>query len=173
MADVFISYAGEDRDRVRLLADALQQRGFRVSWDRPPGQDTAAIVERDLKAAKAVVVVWTQSSAISASVREEAGRARDDGRLVPVMLDRVEPPLGFGAFQAEDFTRWDEGANAPQMRLLEEALRAKEGRDAVGGGIAESRKRLLTRVRIVSVITILALIVAIAVGAQLVLGANA
>ncbi|HYD72329.1 MAG TPA: toll/interleukin-1 receptor domain-containing protein, partial [Candidatus Binatia bacterium] len=105
MADVFISYASEDRNRVRPLADALQQRGFKVWWDRSlaAGQDYTAIIERELKTAKAVIVVWTQSSAASTFVRDEAGRARDDGRLVPVMLDRVDLPLGFGAFQAEDF----------------------------------------------------------------------
>lgn len=173
MADVFISYASEDRNRVRRLADALQQRGFNVWWDRSlaAGQDYAAIIERELKAAKAVIVVWTQASAISTFVRDEAARARDDGRLVPVMLDRVDLPLGFGAFRAEDFTTWNGDANAPQVQVLESALKAKiDGRD-VSGDIA--RKRLMTRVRIVSVLTVLALIVAIAVGAQLVLGANA
>ena len=42
MADVFISYASEDRNRVRPLAEALQSRGFNVWWDRslPPGTIT-------------------------------------------------------------------------------------------------------------------------------------
>src|SRR5262247_2243806 len=124
MADVFISYASEDRNRVKPLADALQQRGFKVWWDRSlgAGQDYTAIIERELKVAKAVIVVWTEASVSSTFVRDEAGRARDEGRLVPVLLDAVQLPLGFGAFQAEDFTRWNGGANAPQMGLLEEVL---------------------------------------------------
>ena len=165
MADVFISYASEDRNRVKPLADALQARGFDVWWDRSlaAGQDYAAIIERELKNAKAVIVVWTQGSAASTFVRDEASRARDEGRLVPVLLDRVDIPLGFGAFQAEDFTRWNGGANAPQMQVLEEVLKAKlEGRDIDGGAVARKRRRMMTRIRVVSVLTVIALIVVIA-----------
>ena len=165
MSDIFISYASEDRDRVRPLAEALQKRGFNIWWDRSlaAGQDYSQIIERELRGAKAVIVVWTRGSTASTFVRDEAGRARDEGRLVPVMLDRVEIPLGFGAFQAEDFTRWNGGATAPQMQLLEEALRAKlEGRSVDGGVIAAKRRRLMNRIRIVSVLTVVALVVGIA-----------
>lgn len=169
MADVFISYASEDAKRVRPLAEALQQRGFNVWWDRSlaAGQDYTSIIERELRAAKAVIVVWTDASALSTFVRDEAGRARDEGRLVPVMLDRISIPLGFGAFQAEDFTRWNGGANAPQMQILEEALKAKiEGREADGGAIAKKRRKLMSRIRLVSVLTVLALIIGIAAGGR-------
>ena len=169
MADVFISYASEDRARVRPLAEALQSRGFNIWWDRSlaAGQDYTAIIERELRSAKAVIVVWTQSSAASTFVRDEAGRARDEGRLVPVMLDRVEIPLGFGAFQAEDFTRWNGGSNAPQMQLLEEVLKAKlSGREVDGGAIESRRRRLGARIRLVSLLTVIALVIAIAVGAK-------
>jgi len=169
MADVFISYASEDRDRVKPLAEALQSRGFNVWWDRSlaAGQDYTAIIERELKAAKAVIVVWTRSSAASTFVRDEAGRARDEGRLVPVLLDRVDIPLGFGAFQAEDFTRWNGGANAPQVQLLEEVLKAKlSGRDVDGKEIERRRRRLGARIRLVSVLTVIALIIGIAVGGK-------
>jgi tetratricopeptide (TPR) repeat protein len=169
MADIFISYASEDRARVRPLAEALQSRGFNVWWDRSlaAGQDYTAIIERELRIAKAVIVVWTQSSAASTFVRDEAGRARDEGRLVPVLLDRVDIPLGFGAFQAEDFTRWNGGANAPQMQLLEEVLKAKlAGRDVDGAEIERRRRRLGARIRLVSILTVIALIIGIAAGGR-------
>ncbi|MGD9982456.1 MAG: TIR domain-containing protein [Hyphomonadaceae bacterium] len=165
MADIFISYASEDRNRVRPLAEALQQRGFNVWWDRSlaAGQDYTAIIEKELKVAKAVIVVWTQSSTASTFVRDEAGRARDEGRLVPVMLDPVQLPLGFGAFQAEDFSRWNGGANAPQMQLLVEVLNAKlSGRDVNSSEIERRRRRLGARIRVVSVLTVIALIAGIA-----------
>ncbi len=165
MADIFISYASEDRARVRPLAEALQERGFNVWWDRSlaAGQDYTAIIEKELKDAKAVVVLWTQSSAVSTFVRDEAGRARDEGRLVPVLLDAVQLPLGFGAFQAEDFTRWNGGANAPQMQLLVEVLSAKvSGRAVNTSEIERRRRRLGTRIRIVSLLTVIALIAGIA-----------
>ncbi len=165
MTDIFISYASEDRARVRPLAEALQERGFNVWWDRSlaAGQDYTAIIEKELKEAKAVIVVWTQSSAVSTFVRDEAGRARDEGRLVPVLLDAVQLPLGFGAFQAEDFTRWNGGANAPQMQLLVEVLSAKvSGRAVNTSEIERRRRRLGARVRIVSLLTVIALIAGIA-----------
>lgn len=169
MADVFISYASEDRGRVRPLAEALQSRGFNVWWDRSlaAGQDYTTVIEKELKNAKAVIVIWTQSSSASTFVRDEAGRARDEGRLVPVLLDRVDIPLGFGAFQAEDFTRWNGGANAPQMQLLEEVLRAKlSGRDVDASEIERRRRKLGARIRLVSVLTVVALVIGIAAGGR-------
>lgn len=169
MADIFISYASEDRARVRPLAEALLARGFNIWWDRSlaAGQDYTAIIERELKSAKAVIVVWTQGSAHSTFVRDEAGRARDEGRLVPVLLDRVDIPLGFGSFQAEDFTKWNGGSNAPQIQLLEEVLKAKlSGRDVDGGAIERRRRKLGARIRLVSLLTVIALVVGIAAGGR-------
>ncbi|MEJ0059945.1 MAG: TIR domain-containing protein [Terricaulis sp.] len=169
MADIFISYSSEDRNRVRPLAEALQARGFDIWWDRSlaAGQDYASVIDRELRAAKAVIVVWTAGSAASTFVRDEAGRARDEGRLVPVLLDPVQIPLGFGSFQAEDFTRWNGGSNAPQMQILEEALKAKlSGRDVDGAAVARKRRKLMARVRLVSLLTVVFLIVGIAVGAK-------
>ncbi|MGE3142250.1 MAG: TIR domain-containing protein [Hyphomonadaceae bacterium] len=172
MADVFISYASQDRLRIKPLAEALEARGFSVWWDRAlgAGEDYTAVITRELAAARAVIVVWTDASVSWTFVRDEGGRARDDGRLVPLLLDKVQIPLGFGAFQAEDFTKWNGQANAPQMQLLEEVLRAKlEGRSIDGGAVAAKRRRLMARVRIVSVLSVILVVGGIAlVGKQLI-----
>lgn len=171
MADVFISYASEDRERVRPLAEALIARGLSVWWDRAlaAGDDYAAVIRRELDAAKAVLAVWTSASVASPWVRDEAGRARDAGRLVPVLLDRVEIPLGFGQVHAEDLTAWTGQARAPQIDLLIEGLKARiEGRDPDGDAIALKRKRTMRRVRLVSILTMLALVVAIAAGGSII-----
>ena len=34
MADIFVSYASEDRDRILLLVEALESQGWSVWWDR-------------------------------------------------------------------------------------------------------------------------------------------
>ena len=34
MADIFVSYAAEDRDRAKKLANALQSSAWTVWWDR-------------------------------------------------------------------------------------------------------------------------------------------
>lgn len=173
MADVFLSYASQDRLRIKPLAEALEARGFSVWWDRAlgAGEDYAAVITRELRAARAVVVVWTEASAASTFVRDEAGRARDEGRLIPVLLDPVEIPLGFGAFQAEDFTRWNGRPEAAQVQLLEEALRAKlEGRAIDGGAVAARRRRLMTRIRLVSVLTVVGAVIGIAAGLNNIFG---
>jgi tetratricopeptide (TPR) repeat protein len=165
MAEVFLSYASEDRDRVRPLAEALMARGFDIWWDRAlaSGDDFGAVIQRELGKAKAVIVVWTRTSVASVWVRDEAGRARDDGRLLPVMLDRVQLPLGFGAFQAEDFSSWNGSSSAAQMQLLEEALKAKlEGRGVDSAAVAARRRRLMNRIRIGSVLMVTGSVVAIA-----------
>ena len=52
MADVFISYASPDRERARLLADALEQQGVSVWWDREiqPGRPFDDAIEEALTA---------------------------------------------------------------------------------------------------------------------------
>ena len=47
MADVFISYANEDRPRAKTVADALERRGWSVFWDRviPVGESFHDVIE--------------------------------------------------------------------------------------------------------------------------------
>ncbi len=173
MADVFISYASEDRDRVRPLAEALMGRGLNVWWDRAlvAGDDYARVIERELAAAKAVIVVWTQSSVESAFVRDEARSALDEGRLVPVSLDRgVKFPLGFGSYHAEDLTAWNGAADAPQVGLVEEAVRARlEGR-AVNAAAVQKQRRTRARIRVVSILGVLATLLVIAASVYVIVG---
>ena len=57
MADVFISYAREDRAVAQLLAQGLEAGGRSVWWDREilPGNDFAELIAAELARAKAVV----------------------------------------------------------------------------------------------------------------------
>jgi tetratricopeptide (TPR) repeat protein len=143
MADVFISYSSEDRDRVRPLAQALQAKGFSVWWDRAlaAGDDYGAVIKRELETAKVVIVAWSQHSAASPWVRDEAGLARTKGRLVPVLLDKVDIPLGFGTIHTEDLTNWQGGASAPEIAILAESIKARlEGRAPDAKLVANKRR---------------------------------
>lgn len=64
MADVFISYKREDRERIAPLARALEARGYTVWWDLElvPSQKFERQIKRELDAAKCVIVVWTDRS---------------------------------------------------------------------------------------------------------------
>ena len=108
MGDIFISYAGEDRSRVRPLADALSDRGWSVWWDREiqAGRTFDEVIAAALASARCVVVVWSRASVASSWVREEADVGRKRGVLIPVLIDDVSPPLGFGRIQAAPMIDW-------------------------------------------------------------------
>ena len=111
MSQVFISYKREDEARVGRLVLALEKAGLSVWWDRglAAGEQWRVNTEAALNAAGCVVVVWTEAS-VSAQgggfVKDEATRALARRVLVPVLFDKVQPPLGFGELQAIDLVRW-------------------------------------------------------------------
>lgn len=158
MADVFISYATEDRHRVRPLAEALQGRGFSVWWDRTQaaGQDYAKVIERELRSAKAVIVPWTEVSTMSTFVRAEAVRARADGRLVTVLLDPVQPPADFAQIKSDNFTRWSGDRDAEEIRVLEDVLRAKIAARENDGAAQARRRGVMGRLRLVALLLVIA-----------------
>jgi hypothetical protein len=129
MSDVFISYKREDEARVARLAKALESAGFDVWWDRglPGGESWRANIEAALESARCVVAVWSKASVAKEGhfVRDEAGRAMARGQLVPVFIDRVDLPLGFGEVQAIDLSHWKGNPNDPFFRDLVAAIRAK------------------------------------------------
>jgi hypothetical protein len=120
MADIFVSYAAEDRDRARDLAHALENRGWTVWWDReiPLGRPFDEVIEQALARARCVIVLWSRASVGSEWVRSEASEARRRGILVPVFLESVEPPLAFRLLQGGDLTAWQPGASHEDFEHL-------------------------------------------------------
>jgi tetratricopeptide (TPR) repeat protein len=116
MADVFISYASDDRARVAPLVEYLETRGWSVWWDRSlqPGETWPEVIEAQLNRACCVVVVWSAKSIGSAWVRLEANRARERHNIVPVLLDPIAVPPEFGVFQAFDLSA---GGSAELQKL--------------------------------------------------------
>jgi TIR domain/Carbohydrate binding module (family 6) len=122
---VFVSYARRDRDRAERIVRALEAHGLVVFWDPeiPPGTQTynTYLGER-LDEADRAVVLWTGSSAASRWVIEEANEALGRGKLVPVLLDDVEPPLGFRSVQTLDLRGWDGRPDDQRIRQLVDAI---------------------------------------------------
>jgi len=120
MSDIFLSYASEDRERIRPLVSALEATRWSVFWDRtiPTGQSWRQVIANEIRGCRAVVVVWTQHSVESAWVQEEAEEGKRRQVLLPVFLDQVAPPFGFGSIQAADLTGWDGSVEAPVFRAL-------------------------------------------------------
>ena len=124
MARIFLSYARDDADAAKQLAACIADGGHEVWWDRHlhAGSRFAAEIDKALKDAEAVVVMWSPASIDSAWVQDEAAEGRDSGRLVPVSLAGAKPPLGFRQFQTIELGRWDGNGSPEAMDDLLEAI---------------------------------------------------
>lgn len=129
MIDVFLSYSSKDRARVKLAHDLLVVMGFNVFWDAavPTAADWDRLIRRQLDRARVVVVFWTRNSAASENVRHEALIAREDQKLVQVMLEDMsarEMPMGMHIDQAARLVDWTGGAADPEWeKLVQEVKR--------------------------------------------------
>jgi len=131
MSDVFVSYKAEDRKRVRPLVEALEAGGFSVWWDEQIGGGAGwrHTIEAELNAAKCVVVVWSKRSVgpEGAFVHDEAERAQHRHVYVPVMIDKVHLPLGFGETQALPLVGWHGERSDPRYQAVLAAVRRNLG----------------------------------------------
>ena len=107
MASIFLSYDRDDAASARSIALALEKAGHQVWWDQriKGGAQFSKEIEAALTAAEAVVVLWSVHSIDSAWVRDEAAAGRDRERLVPVLIDNIQPPLGFRQYQSINLIR--------------------------------------------------------------------
>jgi TolB-like protein/Flp pilus assembly protein TadD len=123
MARVFLSYDHDDTAAAAAIASALENAGHSVWWDRQihGGAEFQSEIEQAVEDAEAVVVLWSGRSIKSAWVRDEAAEGRDQSKLIPVLLERVKPPMGFRQYQTIDLSdrRWASGS-----AQLQELLRA-------------------------------------------------
>ncbi len=131
MSDVFISYKAEDRARVRPLVEALEADGLSVWWDAHigGGDEWRDTIARHLDEARCVIVVWSKRSVGPEGrfVRDEAARALRRGAYLPVRIDKVEPPLGFGETQALPLGGWKGNRSDPRYVAIANAVCAITG----------------------------------------------
>jgi hypothetical protein len=120
MADIFLSYANEDRETARAVAGLLESAGCTVWWDRriPAGRTWRSMIEEALREMRCMVVLWSTHSVESDWVKEEAEEARALGRLIPVLIEPVKPPVGFRSIQAADLIDWDGSKDSLGARQL-------------------------------------------------------
>jgi len=130
-AQVFISYARKDLDQARRVIDALTRSGYRVWWDAriTPQNPFDAIIEREIKAAFAVLVLWTPNAVESEWVRSEAHFARSQRKLLPLKLADCTVPLAFGQLQTANLTSWNGGGDHPEWRRVLEWIDELSGAD--------------------------------------------
>lgn len=138
--DVFISYARSTARSAQTIAQALRDDGYDV-WiddDLPSHRDYSTVIEEHLRAAKAVLVLWSSDAAKSRWVPAEADVAHEAGKLVQLRLDDTTPPLPFNRMQCETLAGWTGDLNAPGWRKVTAGIAELVGR----GPVAPHRQAL-------------------------------
>ena len=136
MADVFVSYSREDKERAAEVVRLLEARGWDVFWDQELRAGTLwpKVLEKELDAARCLMALWTVTSIDSNWVRIEAYEALQHHKLLPVLLDDVQPPLEFRQTQTFDLIGWDGKHDDTRVTQLLDDLRvlaaSPHGKDA-------------------------------------------
>ncbi len=108
VSDIFISYSRSKDADARRISEALQDLGYSV-WrdvDLPAHRPYGEVTEEALRAAKAVVVIWSAEAVKSQWVRAEADVARVAATLVQLTADGSLPPIPFNQIQCADLRGW-------------------------------------------------------------------
>jgi TolB-like protein/tetratricopeptide (TPR) repeat protein len=149
MSDVFISYKAEDRRRVQPLVQALQADGLSVWWDEHigAGDEWRQTIEKQLDAAKCVIVIWSKRSVGEDGhfVRDEAARAQQRHIYVPVTIDEIRIPLGFGESQATSLRSWRGNRSDTRYQAMLAAVRRITGITAAEASSRRQSNVLVTR----------------------------
>jgi TolB-like protein/Tfp pilus assembly protein PilF len=120
MSDVFISYAHSTAKQAQGAAAALRAAGYSVWLD----DDLAAhrafthAIEEQLAAARAALVIWSADAAKSEWVLSEANRAREDHKLVQLLIDKTRLPMPFDQVQCADLAGWSGEAEHANWRKV-------------------------------------------------------
>jgi adenylate cyclase len=132
-AEIFISYARSTEPAALAVQTALAAEGWRVWRDDqlPAHRAYSDVIDERLRAAVAVVVIWSSEAVRSDWVRAEADVARIAGRLVQLSMDGAVPPLPFNQIHCVDLTGWEGDCQAPAWRKVVDSVRALAGEHSV------------------------------------------
>ena len=136
MADVFVSYSRADRERVGTVSRCLEESGRSLWWDKQlaSGEDYSQVIEREIDAARCVVVAWSGTARESLWVRAEANAALDQGKLVQINLDRARLPLPFTMLHFLDFSSWGGSREQSPWPHLEQEVAGQLGGEVERAG---------------------------------------
>jgi hypothetical protein len=130
VTDIFFSYSSVDRERVRPIRDALVAQGFEVFWDQevPTGLDWDSWIRQHLTRSKCAMAFWSAASVGSDNVRHEAVVAKQQGKLISVLLEPLTAqqfPMGLYAQQAANLANWNGDQNHDEWRKFRREYEAK------------------------------------------------
>jgi hypothetical protein len=121
MSDIFISHASSTAEQARAVAAALRALGYSV-WiddDLPVHRTYSHVIEEEMTAAKAAVVIWSADAVMSEWVLSEANRAREDHKLIQVATDATRLPMPFDQIQCASLAGWaSEGDHQGWLKIV-------------------------------------------------------
>src|SRR5213075_3297761 len=137
--DIFISYSREERQAARHFAESFAQEGFSVWWDAAlrSGQTFDEVIEKELRAAKAVVVLWSPRSVTSRWVRAEATLADRRNKLVPAIIEECDRPIAFELTHTADLSGWSGEASDSAWRSFVTDVQRMVQRNSAEDGLVE------------------------------------
>ena len=91
------------------------------------GETFDEVIERNLRASKAVVVLWSPRSVASRWVRAEATQADRANKLVPVIIEPCERPIIFELTHTADLPEWKGDRSDSSWQSLVNDLRRLVG----------------------------------------------
>lgn len=129
MAQIFISYANEDKAWAKKLASLLEEEGWTVWWDRKilVGDSWRDSIKKELNDSKCVLVLWSRNSVRSHWVIDEAEVGAKRGILIPIVLGDVDLPLGFGSIQAARLPARSWKLGDPKINVVRQSIAAIVG----------------------------------------------
>jgi len=124
VSDIFVSYSRPDRAIAGALAEILPSHGWTLYWDRHlrAGEIFDEVLEREVTAARCVVVLWSSNSVGSQWVRNEADVGANRDALISVLIEDVRVPLAFRRVQAADLIGWKGDPSDPRLAELLQAI---------------------------------------------------
>ena len=121
MSDIFLSYATDDRDRVRPLVEQLEARGYTVWSDTRIGVGSSfdREIQKQLDAAACVLVVWSELSvesemAVTASL--------DEDLILQLLLNLLDNAIKYTESGGSVVTGWNESEGGARIWVRDSGL---------------------------------------------------
>ena len=114
---IFISYKREDIKKANRIQFVLKSKNLNVWWDEKlqTGQKWEEEIDRKLRGASAVIVLWSNLAVNSDWVKHEASFAKLNNKLIQVKIHECDIPVPFISEMAADLSNWKEHDNEPEF----------------------------------------------------------
>ncbi len=122
MADVYIVYAREDHSVAEKLYGLLTSR-WDTWWDDKIAGRYAKAIENEMPKARCVVPLFSAASRAKDTFTEELKLGQKyNAEILPVRLDRSDPPYPFGVYSYTELQDWNGETDHPGILQLQRRI---------------------------------------------------